>query len=70
MSKKPTIAKPQTFSKMSGTYDGAELRPYVGRPGAMDAFAKPSRMGDSLHAHRPMIGMASSAVPDYAAKSK
>lgn len=45
MSKKTTIAKPQTFSKMHGTYDGAELRPYVGRPGAMDAFSKPSRMG-------------------------
>ena len=25
-----------------GTYDGAELRPYQGRPGAMDAFALPS----------------------------
>lgn len=23
-------------------YDGAELRPYAGRPGAMDAFARPS----------------------------
>lgn len=31
------------------TYDGAELRPYVGRPGAMDAFALPSRMGKRLH---------------------
>ena len=25
-----------------GTYDGAELRPYEGRPGAMDAFELPS----------------------------
>lgn len=24
-------------------YDGAELRPYEGRPGAMDAFRLPSR---------------------------
>lgn len=24
-------------------YDGKELRPYQGRPGAMDAFALPSR---------------------------
>lgn len=24
-------------------YDGAELRPFTGRPGAMDAFALPSR---------------------------
>lgn len=28
-----------------GRYDGAELRPYEGRPGAMDAFALPSRVG-------------------------
>ena len=33
----------------SGAYDGAELRPYEGRPGAMDAFALPSRMGSRLH---------------------
>lgn len=26
----------------TGTYDGAELRPYQGRPGAMDAFDSPS----------------------------
>ena len=25
------------------TYDGAELRAFTGRPGAMDAFALPSR---------------------------
>ena len=24
-------------------YDGAELRPFAGRPGAMDAFEQPSR---------------------------
>lgn len=28
-------------------YDGAELRPYAGRPGAMDAYSLPSRQGDS-----------------------
>lgn len=28
-----------------GTYDGAELRPFEGRPGAMDAFALPSLIG-------------------------
>lgn len=27
-------------------YDGAELRPYAGRPGAMDAYSLPSRQGD------------------------
>lgn len=26
-------------------YDGAELRPYIGRPGAMDAFNLPSLQG-------------------------
>lgn len=27
-------------------YDGAELRPYIGRPGAMDAFKLPSLQGE------------------------
>lgn len=31
-----------------GQYDGRELLPYVGRPGAMDAFDLPSRMGNRL----------------------
>lgn len=35
-----------------GHYDGAELRPYSGRPGAMDAFACPSRNGDQLTPYR------------------
>ena len=30
------------------TYDGAELRPFEGRPGALDAFAWPSRYGNRL----------------------
>lgn len=29
-------------------YDGAELRPFDGRAGAMDAFSLPSRMGRVL----------------------
>ena len=29
-------------------YDGAELAPHTGRPGAMDAFALPSRMANTL----------------------
>ena len=33
---------------MRGQYDGAELRPYTGRPGAMHAFSLPSRMGNQL----------------------
>lgn len=30
-------------------YNGAELAPYAGRPGANDALALPSRMGQRLH---------------------
>lgn len=37
----PTVAKPVKFVPKD-TYDGAELRPYVGRPGAMDAYKLPS----------------------------
>lgn len=32
-------------------YRGNEMRPYAGRPGAMDAFRFPSRIGNQLH-HR------------------
>ena len=46
----PTIAGPRTAQLTTrGLYDGVELRPYDGRPGAMDAFALPSRMGSRLH---------------------
>lgn len=31
-----------------GVYSGAELKPYQGRPGAMDAFRLPSRIGSRL----------------------
>jgi hypothetical protein len=31
------------------TYKAPELRPFDGRPGAMDAFALPSRMGKALY---------------------
>jgi len=31
------------------SYKAPELRPFDGRPGAMDAFALPSRMGKTLH---------------------
>lgn len=40
--------------KHAGTYDGAELRPYTGRPGAMDAFTLPSLAnGQRVAARRP-----------------
>jgi hypothetical protein len=46
----PTVAAPRTAQLTTrGLYTGAELRPYEGRPGAMDAFALPSRMGRRLH---------------------
>lgn len=32
----------------SRDYDGKELRPYEGRPGALDAFSLPSRVGGRL----------------------
>jgi len=32
-----------------GQYDGAELKPFAGRPGAMDCFQLPSRMGSRLY---------------------
>ena len=32
------------IDKMVGTYDGKELLPYTGRPGAMDAYKLPSLM--------------------------
>ncbi len=39
---------PITNATSRGHYTGAELRPFAGRPGAMYAFALPSRMGDRL----------------------
>jgi hypothetical protein len=35
---------PNLIDKMAGKYDGKELLPYAGRPGAMDAFKLPSLM--------------------------
>ncbi len=34
---------PRQVDVMRGHYNGAELRPYNGRPGAMDAYRLPSR---------------------------
>lgn len=38
-----TVAAPRQVEVMTGRYDGAELRPFNGRPGAMDAYRLPSR---------------------------
>ena len=41
------VAAPRTTHSRE-SYSGAELQPFTGRPGAMDAFAKPSREGGQL----------------------
>lgn len=38
-----TVAGPRVVEVMQGKYNGAELRPFNGRPGAMDAYSLPSR---------------------------
>ena len=40
----PTVV-PVRNSNSKGTYAGAELQPFSGRPGAMDAYALPSLVG-------------------------
>jgi hypothetical protein len=37
------VAKPRQVDVMAGIYTGTELRPFDGRPGAMAAYALPSR---------------------------
>ena len=37
-----------TNATARGTYTGRELAPYDGRPGAMDAYKLPSRVGRQL----------------------
>ena len=43
-----TAAKRKTDVMTKQIYDGAELKPYTGRPGANDSLKLPSRMGDTL----------------------
>jgi hypothetical protein len=51
-----SIKTPATMiDKMKGTYDGKELLPYTGRPGAMDAFKLPSLMHYG-HVYRKDVG--------------
>lgn len=44
----PTAVReaPVRNGNAKGTYSGAELQPFAGRPGAMDAYALPSRRFD------------------------
>jgi hypothetical protein len=46
----PALAT-SSSSPPTATYDGVEMRPYAGRPGALNAFHYPSRIGDRLY-HR------------------
>ena len=41
-------ARPMNTDILAGHYDGKEMRPYEGRPGANDALALPSRIGTEL----------------------
>ncbi len=40
-----------TNSSSNSLYDGAELRPFCSRPGAMAAYSLPSRVGNRLFYH-------------------
>lgn len=46
---KVPMAKPINTPMQTKNYDGAELKPYQGRPGANDALALPSRIANRLH---------------------
>ncbi|MBB3642580.1 hypothetical protein [Variovorax atrisoli] len=59
------VAQPRV-TRFTGTYTGAELRPYDGRPGAMDAFALPSRVGRRLRFRNGVVQMLE-ALPTAAA---
>lgn len=44
------VAEPRTIGKANtGRYNGKELGPSGNRPGAMDAYSLPSRIGQELH---------------------
>ena len=62
---KPPKDTPVTNSGQRENYTGAELAPYRGRPGAMDAYHLPSRMQNTLHWRdgRTAPHTASSALP-------
>ena len=51
-----TAPTPPRTRMGSGTYSGAELQPYTGRPGAMDAYALPSLSnGQRVERRAPII---------------
>lgn len=55
-------AMQQAEASKSRSYDGRELRPYAGRPGAMDAYALPSLDNGRRTPHRPPISLASTPL--------
>lgn len=61
MIKKLLIALP--INKPRSNYDGAELKAYTGRTGAMDAFSKPSRINDELQDYKPPMLIGTNIVP-------
>ncbi len=50
------VARPVNTDIFTGNYNGKELRPYEGRPGANDALALPSRIGNALHYRDGKVG--------------
>lgn len=54
------LAQPRPTTQVrAGTYDGRELRPFAGRPGALDAFTLPSLQNGERQAYRAPAAMAS-----------
>lgn len=61
--KKPNVNPVLAIKASTAPYNGAELRPFEGRPGAMDAFALPSlQAGKRVERKKPGLIM-SSKVP-------
>lgn len=61
----PSVAseRPPLEPRATHRYDGADLKPYTGRPGAMDAFALPSiHNGQRVERRAPII-MGSTPTP-------
>ncbi|CAB4198220.1 hypothetical protein UFOVP1309_61 [uncultured Caudovirales phage] len=68
MSKKQKPTPAPQINKMEGTYNGAELHPFTGRPGAMDAFEKPSLINGERQDHRRMAYMTSNVLTPFYSK--
>ena len=60
-----TKATPPLIDKMTGTYNGAELKPCSTRPGSMDAFDKPSLVSGERVPHRKIEAMSSNVRQSF-----